>query len=243
MFENCKSYLIKNINFAPRNLHYLALPCSEQYMQNYFTNKLIIYKQMKNKGNQIRILFLLLVAVLMSTATAFAQKTTVRGTIVDNFGDPITGAAVVLKSDRSVGVASDIDGNFVLQIPDAKTAVLVVTFVGMETQEIRVNGTKNLKITLQENVEVIEDVVVVGYGQQKKASVVGAITQATGETLQRAAGINNIGQALTGNLPGVVTMSSSGMPGDEEPQIIIRGSSSWNGSDPLVLVDGVERVR
>ena len=121
---------------------------------------------MKNKGNQIRILFLLLVAVLMSTATAFAQKTTVRGTIVDNFGDPITGAAVVLKSDRSVGVASDIDGNFVLQIPDAKTAVLVVTFVGMETQEIRVNGTKNLKITLQENVEVIEDVVVVGYGQQ-----------------------------------------------------------------------------
>ena len=179
---------------------------------------------MKNKGKQIRILFLLLVAVMMSTATAFAQKTTVRGTIVDNFGDPITGAAVVLKSDRSVGVASDIDGNFVLQIPDAKTAVLVVTFVGMETQEIRVNGTKNLKITLQENVEVIEDVVVVGYGQQKKASVVGAITQATGETLQRAAGINNIGQALTGNLPGVVTMSSSGMPGDEEPQIIIRGS-------------------
>ena len=196
---------------------------------------------MKNKGKQIRILFLLLVAVMMSTASAFAQKTTVRGTIVDNFGDPITGAAVVLKSDRSVGVASDIDGNFVLTVPDAKTAVLVVTFVGMETQEIRVNGTKNLKITLQENVEMIEDVVVVGYGQQKKASVVGAITQATGETLQRAAGINNIGQALTGNLPGVVTMSSSGMPGDEEPQIIIRGSSSWNGSDPLVLVDGVER--
>ena len=196
---------------------------------------------MKNKGKQIRNLLLLLVAVLMSTATAFAQKTTVKGTVFDNFGDPITGAAVILKSDRTVGVATDIDGNFTLQIPDAKNAVLVVSFVGMATQEVQVNGGKLLKITLQENAEVIEDVVVVGYGQQKKASVVGAITQATGETLQRAAGINNLGQALTGNLPGVVTMSSSGMPGDEEPQILIRGTSSWNGSDPLVLVDGVER--
>ena len=79
---------------------------------------------MKNKGKQIRILFLLLVAVMMSTASAFAQKTTVRGTIVDNFGDPITGAAVVLKSDRSVGVASDIDGNFVLTVPLLPTSCM-----------------------------------------------------------------------------------------------------------------------
>ncbi|MCF0180109.1 MAG: TonB-dependent receptor [Bacteroidales bacterium] len=183
----------------------------------------------------------MLFVVLMSVSSAFAQHATVQGTVVDNFGDPVTGAAVILKSDRTVGVATDIDGNFVLQVPDAKKAVLVVSFVGMQTQEVQVNGVKNLKITLQENAEVIEDVVVVGYGQQKKASVVGAITQASGETLQRAAGINDIGSALTGNLPGVVTMSSSGMPGDEEPQIIIRGSSSWNGSEPLVLVDGVER--
>jgi TonB-linked SusC/RagA family outer membrane protein len=71
--------------------------------------------------------------------------------------------------------------------------------------------------------------------------VVGAITQTTGEVLERAAGISDIGSALTGNLPGVVTMSSSGMPGEEEPQIIIRGASSWNNSSPLVLVDGIER--
>lgn len=196
---------------------------------------------MKNKGKQIRIFFAMLVAVLLSTVSAFAQQATVKGTVVDNFGDPITGAAVILKSDRTVGVATDIDGNFALQVPDVKKAVLVVSFVGMQTQEVQVDGAKTLKITLEENAEVIEDVVVVGYGQQKKASVVGAITQASGETLQRAAGINDIGQALTGNLPGVVTMSSSGMPGDEEPQIIIRGTSSWNGSEPLVLVDGVER--
>lgn len=80
-----------------------------------------------------------------------------------------------------------------------------------------------------------------GYGQQKKASVVGAITQTTGEVLQRAAGITDIGAALTGNLPGVVTTASTGMPGEEEPQIVIRGASSWNNSSPLILVDGIER--
>ncbi len=81
----------------------------------------------------------------------------------------------------------------------------------------------------------------VGYGQQKKASVVGAITQTTGEVLERAAGIHDISAALTGNLPGVVTMQSSGMPGEESAKITIRGASSWNNSDPLVLVDGIER--
>ena len=87
----------------------------------------------------------------------------------------------------------------------------------------------------------LEEVVVVGYGQQKKASVVGAITQTTGEVLERAAGIHDISAALTGNLPGVVTMQSSGMPGEESAKITIRGASSWNNSDPLVLVDGIER--
>jgi len=81
----------------------------------------------------------------------------------------------------------------------------------------------------------------VGYGKQKKASVVGAITQTTGKVLERAGGITDIGSALTGNLPGVVTVASSGLPGEEDPKIIIRGSSSWNNSDPLVLVDGIER--
>ena len=87
----------------------------------------------------------------------------------------------------------------------------------------------------------MEEVVVVGYGQQKKASVVGSITQTSGKTLERAGGVSSLGAALTGNLPGVITSSSTGMPGEEDPQIIIRTKSSWNNSEPLVLVDGVER--
>ena len=82
---------------------------------------------------------------------------------------------------------------------------------------------------------------VVGFGQQKKASVVGAITQTDSKVLERTGGVTSLGQALTGNLPGVVTMSTSGQPGDEDPKIYIRGTTSWNGGEPLVLVDGIER--
>lgn len=102
------------------------------------------------------------------------------------------------------------------------------------------NRQRKFSITLKENSQ-LDEVIVVGYGQQKKASVVGAITQASGKVLERSVGIPDVGSALTGNLPGVITTASSGMPGEEEPQIVIRGSSTWNNSAPLVLVDGIER--
>ena len=110
----------------------------------------------------------------------------------------------------------------------------------MKTKEVKIGKKREFKLTLEDD-NAIGEVVVVGYGQQKKASVVGSITQTTGEVLERAAGVSDVGSALTGNLPGVVTIQGNGMPGEEEPQIIIRGSSSWNNSDPLVLVDGIER--
>lgn len=76
---------------------------------------------------------------------------------------------------------------------------------------------------------------------RKKASVVGAITQTSAKVLERAGGVSDLGSALTGNLPGVITTASTGMPGEEDPQIVIRGASSWNNSSPLILVDGIER--
>lgn len=164
---------------------------------------------------------------------------TVKGTVVDNNAEPLIGASVVVKGNTSLGTVTDFDGNFVLKVPSESTT-LVVSYVGMTSSEVRVGKERNIKITLMDDTQ-LEEVIVVGYGQQKKASVVGAITQTTGETLQRAAGITDIGSALTGNLPGVVTTASSGIPGEEDPQIIIRGQSSWNNSSPLVLVDGIER--
>lgn len=182
-----------------------------------------------------------LLLLLCSTLYAQAQGNgiDVRGMVVDNAGEPLIGASVIVKGNASQGTVTDFDGNFQLKVPSEQT-VLVVSYVGMNTKELKVGKQRTFNVVLSDNTQLTE-VIVVGYGQQKKASVVGAITQTTGEVLERAAGISDIGSALTGNLPGVVTMSSSGMPGEEEPQIIIRGASSWNNSSPLVLVDGIER--
>ena len=181
--------------------------------------------------------------LLLLCSTLFAQAQgsgiEVRGTVVDNAGEPLIGASVIVKGNAGLGTVTDFDGNFQLKVPSEQT-VIVVSYVGMNTKEMKVGKQRSFSVVLSDNTELTE-VVVVGYGQQKKASVVGAITQTTGEVLQRAAGITDIGAALTGNLPGVVTTASTGMPGEEDPKIQIRGASSWNNSEPLVLVDGIER--
>ena len=170
---------------------------------------------------------------------AQAQKIQVKGNLVDGTGEPLIGATVKVKGNAGVGAVTDFDGNFIISVP-SENSTLVFTYVGMKTKEVKVGKKREFKITLEDD-NAIGEVVVVGYGQQKKASVVGAITQTTGKVLERAGGVSDIGSALTGNLPGVITTSSSGMPGDEDPKIVIRGVSSWNSSDPLVLVDGIER--
>ena len=170
---------------------------------------------------------------------AQAQKIQVKGNLVDGTGEPLIGATVKVKGNPGVGAVTDLDGNFSISVP-SENSTLVFTYVGMKTKEVKVGAKREFKLTLEDD-NAIGEVVVVGYGQQKKASVVGAITQTTGKVLERAGGVSDIGSALTGNLPGVITSSSSGMPGDEDPKIVIRGVSSWNSSDPLILVDGIER--
>lgn len=198
----------------------------------------MVMKNVTKKIQKIPYLFLLM---LFSFVTASAQKgITVRGTVLDSNGETIIGASVTLKGNNSVGTISDIDGNFVLTVPSEKS-VLIVSYVGMKPQEVKVSSKGMIKVTLEDDTKQLEEVVVVGYGQQKKASVVGAITQTSGKILERAGGVTSLGSALTGTLPGVITSSSSGMPGAEDPQIIIRTQSSWNNSEPLVLVDGIER--
>ena len=170
---------------------------------------------------------------------AQAQNIQVKGNLVDGTGEPLIGATVKVKGNASVGAVTDFDGNFSISVP-SENSILVFTYVGMKTKEVKIGTKREFKLTLEDD-NAIGEVVVVGYGQQKKASVVGAITQTTGKVLERAGGVSDIGSALTGNLPGVITSSSSGMPGDEDPKIVIRGVSSWNSSDPLILVDGIER--
>ena len=188
----------------------------------------MVMKNVRFSIQKIPYLFLLM---LFSCVTAMAQQgITVKGTVFDSTGETVIGASVVVKGNTSIGTISDIDGNFVLTVPSENTT-LVVSFVGMKSQEVKATSTNLIKVTLEDDSQQLEEVVVVGYGQQKKASVVGAITQTTGKVLERAAGVSDIGAALTGNLPGVVTTTGTGMPGEEDPKITIRGASSWNNND------------
>ena len=200
-----------------------------------------ILSKSKNLKQLIRQAFCaILMLFAFSTMLSAQNEITVKGTITDEAAEPLIGASVKVKGKPGVGTMADMDGNFELKVPSEST-VLVISYVGMTTKEVKVGKQRNLKITLADNTQ-LDEVVVVGFGQQKKVSVVGAITQTTGEVLERAAGIGSVGAALTGNLPGVATIASSGQPGEEDPRIYIRGASAWNqDAQPLILVDGVKR--
>ncbi len=182
-----------------------------------------------------------LALILCNLGGVEALADTVKGTVTDDTGEPLIGATVALKGQKAIGTATDLDGRYTLNVPDSKKAVLVFSYIGTLPREVKVNGRATVDVILESNTAELDEVVVVGYGQQKKVSVVGAITQTTGEVLERTGGVSSVGAALTGNLPGVTTMATNGRPGDEDPEIVIRGVSSWNGSDPLILVDGIER--
>ncbi len=194
---------------------------------------------MKNLKQLIRQTFPTIL-MLMAFCTTVQAQITVTGNVTDGAADPLIGASVIVKGNASLGTVTDFDGNFQLKVP-SESSVLVISYVGMTTKEIKIGKQRSFKVTLQDDTQ-LQEVVVVGFGQQKKASVVGAITQTTGEVLERAAGIGSVGAALTGNLPGVATIATTGQPGEEDPQIYIRGAAAWNqDAQPLILVDGVKR--
>jgi len=167
------------------------------------------------------------------------QQFTVTGTVTDaSTGEPMIGVTVLVKG-TSTGRLTDENGKFTIVLP-AREAVLQFSFVGYSTQEMSVTAGSNISVRMQTEEQRIEEVVVVGYGVQKKESVVGAITQVSNATLMQA-GAATITNAIAGKLSGVLTIQQRGEPGNNTAEIYIRGVSSWNGSEPLVLVDGVER--
>ena len=186
------------------------------------------------------VMYLTLMVILLLVNSASAQqRRKVSGTVIDDQQNPISGANITVKG-TNLKVQTDAKGEFSIDVP-AERQMLTIVYVGMKTQEVNIAGKTSVKITMKDNTDQLGEVVIVGYGVQKKQSVVGAITQTTSEVLERTGGVSSLGAALTGNLPGVITTASTGMPGEEDPQILIRGRSTWNNASPLILVDGVER--
>lgn len=182
---------------------------------------------------------LLMLVLLMSGQLLFAQSRQVTGVVKDPAGETIIGASVLEKGTTN-GTITDFDGNFSLNVSSDK-AVLVISYVGYKTQEISIAGKNSLIVTLPEDTETLEEVVVVGYGAQKKESVVGAISQVSSKELLSSPAAN-VSQAIAGKISGVITTQTSGAPGSDDTQINIRGRATFAGDgSPLILVDGVER--
>ncbi|MDO5571351.1 MAG: TonB-dependent receptor [Bacteroidales bacterium] len=175
-----------------------------------------------------------------ASISAQQQKRTIKGTVrFKSDKEPVIGANVWLKNS-STGAITDLDGNYSISI-DGVGGVLVFSYTGYKTVEIALNDKTVIDVDFEEDSEVIEEVVVVGYGSQKKASVVGAISTVNVKDLKVPS--SNLSNALAGQLAGVVAMNRSGEPGkNSSSEFYIRGVSSFTGNaSPLVLVDGIER--
>lgn len=161
----------------------------------------------------------------------------VSGRVVDSNGVPLGGTSVVEKGTTN-GTQSDFDGNFSLSL-NFKDAVLVFSFVGFVTQEISLNGASNLSIVLEEDTSDLDEIVLVGFGSQKKEAVVGAMTSIKPDELKIPA--SNLTTALAGRISGIISFQTSGEPGQDNAQFFVRGIASFNDQNyPLILIDGVE---
>ncbi len=162
---------------------------------------------------------------------------TVIGTVTDETGEPIPGVSVLVKGTTK-GVTTDFDGNF--SLPEvAPTDVLVFSFIGMKTVEIPVKNQSRFNVALQQDMVGVEEVVVVGFGAQKKISVVGAQSTIKATELQQPTA--NISTMLAGRVSGLTGVQRSGLPGHDNADIWIRGIGTFDHAGPLILVDGVER--
>lgn len=164
----------------------------------------------------------------------------IKGFVVDSNKEAVIGATVLEKGSAGNGTLTDLNGEFSLT-PTGRQAILQISYIGYETQEIKVSNPKEIiRITLRESSQALEEVVVMGYGVQKKVSLTGSVATVAAEKLEKVP-MDNITNMIGGRLPGLVTRQTSGVPGDNASTIYIRGISTTGSSSPLVLVDGVER--
>lgn len=171
-----------------------------------------------------------------SVSTGFAQNATVTGRVLDDGGQPLPGVNVIEKGTTN-GTTTDMDGKFSISV--SSSAVLVVTFVGFASQEVTVGSQTNINLSLVPDIQSLSEVVVVGYGTQKKENVSGAIAS-VGEDVLKDRPLTSASVALQGTTPGVSINQDSGQPGRNTVSIRIRGVGTFNNAAPLVLVDGIE---
>ena len=217
VFRNQDVDVSKVVSFQQRSgtvSDYLTQVCENMGLGYVFENNYITLSPKVNVANQ--------------------DKKKITGKVTDQNGEPVIGASVVEKGTTN-GIMTDIDGNFTLEVGD--TAVVQISYIGYRTKDVSVAGKNNVHVQLIEDTQILDEVVVVGFGTQKKVNLTGSVAMVKSEVLESRP-VQNVGQALQGVVPGLKIEGTTGTPGDNL-SYNIRGTTSINGGGPLVLVNNV----
>ena len=205
-------------------------------MKNNFKSE--IMKRIKSKfsfmkGSKYSFGYILILFLMVLTPMYAQTSRNISGQVVDELGEAIIGANVTVVGNKSLGTITDIDGNFTLTVTEG--AILEVSYIGYVNKKVNVDKNTNYRIVLKEDAEQLDEVVVVGYGTQKKVNLTGAVSAITNEELA-ATKSQNAQNMLTGKVPGVRVIQKTSEPGEFTNQFDIRGFGS-----PLIVVDGIPR--
>lgn len=202
-----------------------------------FNNRYMKSNLLKAKILLITGLLLLSTPLLLAFPNELDQQKVISGIVTDEIGDPLIGVSVVVKGTTK-GTITDLDGKYTIEVSETES-LLEFTYVGFTSQTISIKNKTMVNVVLSEDAKQLEEVVVVGYGTQKKVNLTGAVTSIEGATISSKSTSDAL-SALQGEMPGVAVLRSSGQPGSEASGIRIRGFSSINDASALVLIDGVE---
>jgi len=169
---------------------------------------------------------------------AVVDQRRVTGIIRNELGGPMIGATVQVKG-TTLGALTDAEGRFSVDVPN-ESAILVVSFIGYVSQEVAVSGKSTIDLSLDPSVESLEEIVVVGYGTQKRTTMTGSVSVVKGDDVAKVP-VSNITNAMAGKLSGVLTRQSSGQPGEDNAEIYVRGVATTGSAVPLVVIDGIVR--
>ena len=181
-------------------------------------------------------------AFLVCMATLQAQQSRkVSGKVVDfKTGEDLIGVTIMIKGSAR-GTVTDFNGNFSLEIPNTTNEILVFSYIGYDGLEEQVNNLTTINVQLKESTQELGEVMVVGYGLQRKESIIGSISSINNKTLVTTP-VSNISQSLAGKLSGIQVVQSSGEIGGDVADIYVRGRATWNNASPLYVVDGIVRA-
>ena len=176
--------------------------------------------------------------LMLSVFQLFAQQgKLIKGIVSDNNGSPVPGVTVVAKG-TTIGTITGVDGSYTLTVP-ATAKVMVFSFIGMKTSEQAIGTLSQLNVKLDDETIGLEDVVVVGYGTQKRVTLSGAVAQVKGEEVLKGKSTTSIASALQGEIPGLTITRTSSRPGNENTAISLRGGISVNAVEPMIVIDGI----